>query len=97
VRLSEKITTSDKDYYRALYNVKGVMAAYTNCDVDTLNAELRQVRRERGELARPKHQGHSTQSNPLAVREVRRILLDQLGNPATVHRDDSPRAHSLAR
>jgi hypothetical protein len=55
------------------------------------------VRRERGELARPKHQGHSTQSNPLAVREVRRILLDQLGNPATVHRDDSPRAHSLAR
>ena len=29
------------------------------------------------------HQGHSTQSNPLAVREVRRILLDQLGPPAT--------------
>jgi hypothetical protein len=29
------------------------------------------------------HQGHSTQSNPLAVREVRRILLDQLGHPAT--------------
>jgi hypothetical protein len=25
------------------------------------------------------HQGHSTQSNPLAVREVHRILLDQLG------------------
>jgi ATP-dependent exoDNAse (exonuclease V) alpha subunit len=24
-----------------------------NCDVDTLNAELRQVRRERGELAGP--------------------------------------------
>lgn len=43
------------------------------------------------------HQGHSTQSNALAVREVRRILLGQLGNPATVHRDDSPRAHSLAR
>jgi len=29
------------------------------------------------------HQDHSTQSNPLAVREVRRILLDQLGHPAT--------------
>ena len=29
------------------------------------------------------HQGHSTQSNPLAVREVRRILLEQLGHPAT--------------
>jgi pimeloyl-ACP methyl ester carboxylesterase len=29
------------------------------------------------------HQDHSTQSNPLAVREVRRILLDQLGQPAT--------------
>jgi pimeloyl-ACP methyl ester carboxylesterase len=29
------------------------------------------------------HQGHSTQSNPLAVREVRRILLDQLDHPAT--------------
>jgi pimeloyl-ACP methyl ester carboxylesterase len=29
------------------------------------------------------HQGHSTQSNPLAVREVRRILLDQLGHSAT--------------
>ena len=28
------------------------------------------------------HQGHSTQSNPLAVREVRRILLEQLGHPA---------------
>ena len=27
------------------------------------------------------HQGHSTQSNPLAVREVRRILLEQLGQP----------------
>ena len=27
------------------------------------------------------HQGHSTQSNPLAVREVRRILLDQLSHP----------------
>jgi pimeloyl-ACP methyl ester carboxylesterase len=29
------------------------------------------------------HQGHSTQSNPLAVREVRRILLSQLGHSAT--------------
>jgi pimeloyl-ACP methyl ester carboxylesterase len=29
------------------------------------------------------HQGHSTQSNPLAVREVRRILLEQLGRPTT--------------
>jgi hypothetical protein len=29
------------------------------------------------------HQGHSTQSNPLAVREVRRILLEQLGRAAT--------------
>jgi pimeloyl-ACP methyl ester carboxylesterase len=29
------------------------------------------------------HQGHSTQSNPLVVREVRRILLEQLGHPAT--------------
>jgi hypothetical protein len=28
------------------------------------------------------HQGHSTQSNPLAVREVRRILLEQLGHAA---------------
>jgi pimeloyl-ACP methyl ester carboxylesterase len=28
------------------------------------------------------HQGHSTQSNPLAVREVRRILLDQLEHAA---------------
>jgi pimeloyl-ACP methyl ester carboxylesterase len=28
------------------------------------------------------HQGHSTQSSPLAVREVRRILLDQLDHPA---------------
>jgi pimeloyl-ACP methyl ester carboxylesterase len=28
------------------------------------------------------HQGHSTQSNPLAVREVRRILLEQLGHRA---------------
>ena len=28
------------------------------------------------------HQGHSTQSNPLAVREVRRILLDRLQPPA---------------
>ena len=29
------------------------------------------------------HQGHSTQSNPLAVREVRRILLVELGRTAT--------------
>ena len=29
------------------------------------------------------HQGHSTQSNPLAVREVRRILLEELGHAAT--------------
>ena len=29
------------------------------------------------------HQGHSTQSNPLAVREVRRILLEQLGHRTT--------------
>jgi hypothetical protein len=29
------------------------------------------------------HEGHSTQSDSLAVREVRRILLDQLGHPAT--------------
>ena len=29
------------------------------------------------------HQGHSTQSNPLAVREVHRILLEQLGHAAT--------------
>lgn len=28
-------------------------------------------------------QGHSTQSNPLAVREVRRILLEQVGRPTT--------------
>ena len=27
------------------------------------------------------HQGHSTQSNPLAVREVRRILLEELTRP----------------
>jgi triacylglycerol esterase/lipase EstA (alpha/beta hydrolase family) len=27
------------------------------------------------------HQGHSTQSNPLAVREVRRILIEVLGRP----------------
>jgi len=27
------------------------------------------------------HQGHSTQSNPLTVREVRRILIEQLGRP----------------
>ena len=27
------------------------------------------------------HQGHSTQSNPLAVREVRRILIEELGRP----------------
>jgi hypothetical protein len=27
------------------------------------------------------HQGHSTQSNPLAVREVRRILIQELGRP----------------
>jgi hypothetical protein len=27
------------------------------------------------------HQGHSTQSNPLAVREVRRILTEELGRP----------------
>jgi pimeloyl-ACP methyl ester carboxylesterase len=27
------------------------------------------------------HQGHSTQSNPLAVREVRRILMEELGRP----------------
>ncbi len=29
------------------------------------------------------HQSHSTQSNPLAVREVRRILLEEIGRPAT--------------
>jgi pimeloyl-ACP methyl ester carboxylesterase len=29
------------------------------------------------------HQGHSTQSNPLAVREVHRILFDNLDRPAT--------------
>jgi pimeloyl-ACP methyl ester carboxylesterase len=29
------------------------------------------------------HQDHSTQSNPLAVREVRRILVEQLGRAAT--------------
>jgi hypothetical protein len=29
------------------------------------------------------HQDHSTQSNPLAVREVRRILLEQVDRPAT--------------
>ena len=28
------------------------------------------------------HQGHSTQSNPLAVLEVRRILIEMLGQPA---------------
>jgi hypothetical protein len=27
------------------------------------------------------HQGHSTQSNPLAVREVRRILIEELDRP----------------
>jgi hypothetical protein len=27
------------------------------------------------------HQGHSTQSNPLAVREVRRILIEELARP----------------
>jgi hypothetical protein len=27
------------------------------------------------------HQDHSTQSNPLAVREVRRILMEELGQP----------------
>ena len=27
------------------------------------------------------HQGHSTQGNPLAVREVRRILIEQLDRP----------------
>ena len=27
------------------------------------------------------HQGHSTQANPLAVREVRRILLEELARP----------------
>ena len=29
-------------------------------------------------------QGHSTQSNPLAVREVRRILIKELGRPERV-------------
>jgi len=27
------------------------------------------------------HSGHSTQGNPLTVREVRRILIEQLGRP----------------
>ena len=27
------------------------------------------------------HSGHSTQSNPLTVREVRRILIEELGRP----------------
>jgi hypothetical protein len=27
------------------------------------------------------HQGHSAQSNPLTVREVRRILIEELGRP----------------
>jgi pimeloyl-ACP methyl ester carboxylesterase len=62
------------------------VVAYKSAHIDGVESELV-----------IEHQGHSTQSNPLAVREVRRILLDQLGNPATVHRDDSPRAHSLAR
>jgi hypothetical protein len=31
------------------------------------------------------HQDHSTQSNPLAVREVRRILIEEIGRPAHVN------------
>ena len=48
------------------------VVAYKSAHIDDVESELV-----------IEHQGHSTQSNPLAVREVRRILLDQLRNPAT--------------
>ena len=36
------------------------------------------------------HQEHSTQSNPLAVHEVRRILLEELARPPTRSQQDTP-------
>ncbi|HTI79425.1 MAG TPA: alpha/beta fold hydrolase [Acetobacteraceae bacterium] len=48
------------------------VVAYKSAHIDGVDSELV-----------IEHQDHSTQSNPLAVREVRRILLDQLRNPAT--------------
>jgi pimeloyl-ACP methyl ester carboxylesterase len=38
------------------------------------------------------HQGHSTQSNPLAVHEVRRILLQELARPPTRSEGGAPAA-----
>jgi hypothetical protein len=42
------------------------------------------------------HQGHSTQSNPLAVREVRSILVEQLGRPERA-RGEPPSSRRLTR
>ena len=42
------------------------------------------------------HQGHSTQSNPLAVREVRRILIEELGRPERA-RGEPPSRGRLTR
>jgi hypothetical protein len=42
------------------------------------------------------HQGHSTQSNPLAVHEVRRILIEELGRPERA-RGEPPSRGRLTR
>ena len=57
--------------------------AYTNIDVDALNAELRQVRRDRGELAGDRH----------AVRDEARRGGLRAGRPGAVHRHAEIRAH----
>jgi hypothetical protein len=46
------------------------VVAYRSAHIDGVESELV-----------IEHQGHSTQSNPLAVREVRRILVEELGRP----------------
>ena len=47
------------------------VVAYKSAHIDGVDSELV-----------IEHQGHSVQSNPLAVREVRRILIEQLARPS---------------
>jgi hypothetical protein len=48
------------------------VVAYKSAHIDGVESELV-----------IEHQGHSTQTNPLAIREVRRILLEELDRAAT--------------
>jgi hypothetical protein len=61
------------------------VVAYRSAHIDGVESELV-----------IEHQGHSTQSNPLAVREVRRILVEELGRPERA-RGETPSSRRLTR